>query len=142
MNFDWKFLYTVFDGRINRKPYWLGTLGLLVAVMILYGLIFSVLGIASIIPIIILSLATLYPSFALIIKRLHDRNKSGWWSLVFYIPSILSNIVNATMPGGTLAMICGLLGLIAAIWLLVEVGFLKGTDGPNDYGPDPLAGQR
>ena len=29
--------------------------------------------------------------------------------------------------------------LIGAIWFLIEVGFLPGTRGPNQYGADPLA---
>jgi uncharacterized membrane protein YhaH (DUF805 family) len=29
--------------------------------------------------------------------------------------------------------------IIGAIWLLVECGFLRGTEGPNNYGPDPIA---
>ncbi len=47
------------------------------------------------------------------IKRWHDRDKSGWWVLIALIPCI----------GG--------------IWTLVECGFLPGTPGENQYGPDP-----
>ena len=39
----------------------------------------------------------------------------------------------------TLGMILGLLSLVIGIWALVELGILKGTDGPNQHGPDPLA---
>ena len=48
-------------------------------------------------------------------KRYHDRNKSGWWILIVFVP------------------------VIGAIWYFVECGFLRGTRGPNPYGPDPLA---
>ena len=34
----------------------------------------------------------------------------------------------------------GLIPIIGGIWALVENGFLRGTDGPNQYGNDPLAG--
>jgi hypothetical protein len=44
------------------------------------------------------------------IKRFHDRDKSGWWVLIWLIP------------------------IIGAIWLLIELGFLKGTPGPNRFG--------
>lgn len=47
-------------------------------------------------------------------KRFHDRDKSGWWALLHFVPWI-----------GTL-------------WIIFECGFLKGTTGPNQYGPDPL----
>jgi uncharacterized membrane protein YhaH (DUF805 family) len=42
-------------------------------------------------------------------------------------------------PSG-LSMLVGLVSLAIAIWALVELGFLRGTDGPNQHGPDPLAG--
>jgi uncharacterized membrane protein YhaH (DUF805 family) len=35
----------------------------------------------------------------------------------------------------------GAIFLIGAIWLTIELGFLRGTAGPNDYGPDPLERQ-
>lgn len=27
---------------------------------------------------------------------------------------------------------------VVSIWLFVEIGFLRGTEGPNHFGPDPL----
>ena len=44
------------------------------------------------------------------------------------------------MEGG-LAIILGLAGFGISIWALVELGFLRGTVGPNQYGPDPLEGR-
>jgi hypothetical protein len=29
--------------------------------------------------------------------------------------------------------------LACSIWMLVEIGFLRGTKGSNSYGPDPLS---
>lgn len=52
----------------------------------------------------------LWNTYAVQAKRWHDRDKSGWWSMVGFIPYI----------GG--------------IWVLVECGFLRGTDGPNRHG--------
>jgi uncharacterized membrane protein YhaH (DUF805 family) len=57
-----------------------------------------------------------------VIRRLHDRGKSGWWYLGF--------IGTAFIP---------YLNVITSIWFLIETSFLRGTVGPNDYGPDPLA---
>ena len=48
------------------------------------------------------------------IKRWHDRDKSGWWVLINLVPCI------------------------GPFWALIECGFLRGTPGPNKYGPDPL----
>ena len=52
---------------------------------------------------------------AVAVKRYHDRNKSGWWVLIVFLP------------------------VIGGLWYLIECGFLRGTPGPNTYGPDPLA---
>jgi uncharacterized membrane protein YhaH (DUF805 family) len=74
-------------------------------------------------------------SIAVAIKRLHDRNKSGWWLLVFYLlPGVIGNIG----PYTGLDIVFQLASLALSIWALVELGFLRGTSGPNQYGPDPL----
>lgn len=52
------------------------------------------------------------PAFNLIIRRLHDSNKSGYWAVFALIPFF---------------------GIIAEL----IIGFRKPTDGMNDYGPDP-----
>jgi uncharacterized membrane protein YhaH (DUF805 family) len=46
-------------------------------------------------------------------KRCHDRDRSGWFQLIVLIP------------------------ILGALWLLVELGFLRGTIGANRFGPDP-----
>ena len=55
----------------------------------------------------------LYPIFAVYVKRAHDRNRTGWFVLLLFVP-----LVN--------------------LWPLVEFFFLRGTEGPNKYGPDPI----
>ena len=55
--------------------------------------------------------------------------------LVFYLlPAVLSGIDTAT--GMT---IFSLASASVSIYMIVELGFLRGTPGPNQYGPDPLA---
>lgn len=73
-------------------------------------------GLLSIIAALILIvgyIALIWVSFALPIKRWHDRNKSGWWILIAFIP------------------------VIGAVWALIENGCLRGTEGRNSYGDDP-----
>jgi uncharacterized membrane protein YhaH (DUF805 family) len=132
---DWKYLFTSFEGRINRKPFWLSLLALIIVEWIVILVLGMVLGTSmmgtidpnmapdqaaamatkGMIPIIIVSLLFLYPALAVYAKRWHDRGKSGWWTLI------------------------GLVPIVGGIWLLVELGFLRGTEGPNQYGNDPLA---
>jgi uncharacterized membrane protein YhaH (DUF805 family) len=75
------------------------------------------------------------------VKRLHDRDRSGWWIVVFYIvPWVLGSVANVADKQGndTVELVAGLIGLVCVIWGLVELGFLRGTRGPNRFGPDPL----
>ncbi len=65
------------------------------------------------------ALATLIPNIAVTVRRLHDRDMSGWWYLGFIVASIIP-----------------LIGLLASIAFIV-VMFLPGTDGPNRFGEDP-----
>ena len=74
----------------------------------------------------------------LVVKRLHDRDKSGWWILLFYLtPSVLGSIAN-TSEQPLVGFVFGVGSFVISIWALVELGFLRGTVGPNRYGPDPL----
>ncbi len=106
---DWTHLFFQFDGRINRAKWWLGAVILWVVEGIIFAIVRDNTGIVSLV-----SLVFLWPSLALGIKRFHDRDKSGWWVLI------------------------GLIPIIGFFWLLIELGFLEGTKGPNQYGPDPL----
>jgi hypothetical protein len=76
--------------------------------------------------------------FAVVIKRLHDRDKSAGWLLLFVlVPLILQTIAYYT-GAVEFKIILGLACFFIGIWFLVELGFLRGTAGPNRYGLDPL----
>ncbi len=107
---DWQQLFTSFEGRISRQPFWIGT-GVLFAVNVAVSLVIGGGFVGAVI-----GLALIYPSVCVSIKRWHDRGKSGWWVLIALIP------------------------VVGWIWTLVECGFLEGVSGANEYGPDPLAG--
>jgi uncharacterized membrane protein YhaH (DUF805 family) len=117
---DWNYLFTTFDGRINRQPFWAGTIVLLIVNLVGQGLIQLLFGegLIGVLLSLVLAIAVTYASFAVLIKRCHDRGKSGWWSLLALIP------------------------LIGLIWVVIDLGILEGSKGPNQYGPDPLAGER
>jgi uncharacterized membrane protein YhaH (DUF805 family) len=94
-----------------------------------------------------------YPAIALMKKRLNDRDRPSWMIYVFWAPTVLNILLNLIGAGYTMAETNGvqmpaptsigwlvsMLSLVVGIWALVELGFLKGTDGPNQHGPDPAA---
>jgi uncharacterized membrane protein YhaH (DUF805 family) len=69
-------------------------------------------------------------------KRLHDRNKSGWWLLLLY--GLPGGLAGVDRPMGY-EIAFDLVGTIISIWALIELGFLRGTRGRNQFGSDPLA---
>jgi uncharacterized membrane protein YhaH (DUF805 family) len=125
---NWKWLLTSFEGRINRGKYWAGVAVLVVAQVLLCMVAGAVFGFSyldgslpqiELLPGLIgvlIGIALFYCLLAVYAKRWHDRDKSGWWSLILFIP------------------------FIGGIWILVECGCLVGTEGPNRFGPDPLSG--
>jgi uncharacterized membrane protein YhaH (DUF805 family) len=74
------------------------------------------------------------------IKRLHDRNKSGWWIIPFWVaPGLLYKLLCWLDTPLTVALIVSALGFGLALWGFVELFCLRGMRGPNRFGPDPLA---
>ena len=72
---------------------------------------------------VVLLITVTWSGFATGIKRLHDREKSGWWILLFWLgPSVLGGI-QATSNNPTVAMTMGFGSSALAIWGLVELGF-------------------
>jgi uncharacterized membrane protein YhaH (DUF805 family) len=131
-----------YEGRINRAKFWLAVLA--------YVVISIVLGILLIVPYLgwllagVGYIAMIVSGIFVGIKRLHDRNKPGWWLVIFYVvPSILSGIgAYMTFDAGEqtpVAMLLSLVSLAISLWAFVELGCLRGTVGPNQYGPDPIA---
>jgi uncharacterized membrane protein YhaH (DUF805 family) len=91
-------------------------LAMIVVYMVLFGISMAIGETVGGILMLVFGLVMLWSSLAIQVKRWHDRDKSAWWLLMNFVP------------------------FIGAIWVLVECGFLRGTEGQNNYGPDPLAG--
>lgn len=140
-----------FAGRLNRARFWLANIVLFMVGLVLLPIpglswVFirtSPLSIAALVLVSIANLLVLFAGLAVVIKRLHDRDKSAWWLLLFYlVPSVLLTIAAYTDRTGTGAVEVRLILVLAclsiAVWFLVELGFLRGTTGPNRCGPDPL----
>ena len=143
-------LFFGFSGRLNRGKYWLAVVVFVVisAIMSALDLALGPDSISAALLNAIVGIVTFISGLAVGIKRLHDRDKSGWWLLVFYVvPGILITIALiigiygvATESMGNLgtATLLGLASLAIGVWAFVELGCLRGTVGPNRFGPDPL----
>jgi uncharacterized membrane protein YhaH (DUF805 family) len=73
------------------------------------------------------------------IKRLHDRNKSGWWIVTFLVLPPLLNTLWDWLDSPNLALLVSALAFCLSVWAFVELFCLRGSRGPNRFGPDPLA---
>jgi uncharacterized membrane protein YhaH (DUF805 family) len=154
--------FTGMDGRINRQAWWIGVIVLIIVAIILNFILGAIMGggMPSLEQLmdpavmmayaqkqgwisLIIGLITAYPYIALSVKRRHDRNNSGYDAIGLIVFSLLWSLIQAlglfTATGG-IGMVVSIIFLIYAIYMLVQLGFLKGTAGPNNYGPDPLGG--
>lgn len=144
-------LYARFKGRISRKPYWLGTM-LLFVITIIVVIAFIHVGIGTTpgtaghaAAVALFTAALLWPHSALMAKRLHDRNRPTWWLALFLVPVLIKTVKDTLIIPDDPLQSSGLdyalnaLIVVVGCWFLVELGFLRGTRGPNQHGPDPLA---
>ncbi len=102
--------YAVFNGRARRKEYWM---------FILFNILFFILAVIIdsaltdiYIVFTIYLVAMIIPTISVIVRRLHDIGKSGFWFFVRFIP------------------------VVGGIWLLVLL-CTEGQSGANQYGEDP-----
>lgn len=108
--------YGDFNGRARRTEYWMFQLFTIIF-MIVAIILDSVLGTAREgngygIFYLLFGLAIILPSWAVLVRRLHDIGKSGWWMLITLIP------------------------LIGGIWLFI-LTVTDSQSGDNDYGANP-----
>ena len=108
--------YADFKGRARREEYWMFVLFNIIVSFVIV-LVFAGIGIAIEVPEIIgLSyiyyLAILIPSISVVVRRLHDAGKSGWYYFISLIP------------------------IVGFIWLLVLL-CTDSENGPNKWGDNP-----
>ena len=76
--------------------------------------------------------------FALSIKRLHDRDKSGWWMVPFFaVPGLYDQFANR-LPDSPADLPLGIATGALCLWGFVELYCLKGSHKTNRFGADPL----
>jgi uncharacterized membrane protein YhaH (DUF805 family) len=136
-----------FEGRLNRKPWWLTNIAVGVGVTVLLLLGLAMVGehkfteaFLTMALLIILYIPLLWVSLALGAKRLHDRDKSAWWLALIYLgPGIASGIGDQM---DSMGFVLHLVAFAITVWAFVELGCLRGTLGPTGtvpthWGPSP-----
>jgi uncharacterized membrane protein YhaH (DUF805 family) len=139
---NWIFLYNGFHGRIGRQTFWIAMVVLAVAEFIAHVIADQIEGdrLGAIVD-----LAFTYPEFAVSLKRAHDRNLPPWLIMAFFALGAMLDLFTVLGVAGSdempsmLALTVAVPFSVGGIALLIELGFRRGTVGPNDYGPDPLA---
>ena len=138
-----------FNGRLRRQHFWISWLILLGAGVVLGWI--PILG-------TILSLAMIWPNIAIVVKRLHDMGKSGWFVVVPWVANIIGffMIVSAVGmaiftnpqafesedPSAALSMLGSMMGGLAVMFLvniafLLWIGITDSQRGDNKFGPNP-----
>lgn len=138
---NWTYLLTEFDGRIARQPFWIAFASVVAAEIIVHMIAYRIQGerLGAIVD-----LAFIYPEFAICAKRGHDRNIPTALIGSFFAMGALIDLITILGVGGSLEKPTAFFLLLIVIWLafgvalLADLGFRRGTPGPNRFGPDPL----
>jgi uncharacterized membrane protein YhaH (DUF805 family) len=139
---DWIYLLSSFEGRISRKTFWIGIAVLIVAELVVYFVAEALQGdrLSA-----IADLAFIYPEFAVAVKRAHDRNLPIWILVVFFGGEAVLDLLTVLELAGSIdqpsvvSLVIAVPFTVLLVALLIELGFRRGTIGPNQYGPDPVA---
>lgn len=162
--------YFGFDGRLSRGSYVVRFVSIWVTFMVITGLFMYAFGVSSVtdagsggghfmysvfqkIWVVLVGIS----GITLNTRRLHDLNHTGWWQILFVMPTVIAIAAVITVivgialgvSGGSHATITGVMGisglLAAGLCWLVTIIFQiyliikRGTVGANKYGDDPLA---
>ena len=102
--------YIDVEGRAARSEYWWFQLFLLIVNAVTMFLDYTLgVGLLNLLA----TLAFLAPNITVGVRRLHDKDRSGWWLLIVLVPII---------------------GILLLLYWFVT----RGTPGSNRFGPDPL----
>ena len=149
--------YVNFSGRARRKEYWFFVLFTFIFSIVARLLDLLIFGPSGMLISGLFGLAMLLPQLAVLVRRLHDTNRSGKWVLGYYLLTILWTGIlivwgmkyfvaamqgTAGMPVGfSIFAIVGVLAILAYSIVLLVWSCLPGTKGENRYGADPKAGE-
>ena len=139
---NWLYLLNSFEGRISRKPFWIA---MTVVAIANAAACYAAIVIDGDRLSAIVDLLFTYPQFAIATKRCHDRDMPIWLLIVFFVGNAVLDLFDVLGVSGTpdepsmLVIAISVPFMVLLVVLVIELGFRRGTPGPNRYGPDPLA---
>lgn len=143
----WRYLFS-FEGRINRAKVWLFVAGLILAegaIAIVARLALWIgdaldtgqaMAISDDIVMLLVYVFGAAANVALLsvaVRRMHDANRSGWFLLAYPLVGAICALQSDATP------MQWIVGTAMLLLFLFVMFVLPGTDGPNRFGPDPLA---
>jgi uncharacterized membrane protein YhaH (DUF805 family) len=143
---DYAWLLLSFKGRINRARFLVVQLALITAWLIIW--LKSPFDFSSQWEAWVIAIALIWINTATTVKRLHDRDRSGWWAVAVFIISRLSYVyyglffglhfgVDISIARELLLVMFAVALSLLQTWVVIELFFLIGTDGSNRFGADP-----
>ncbi|OSS42109.1 Integral membrane protein [Desulfurella amilsii] len=145
-----------FKTRSPRKEFWMFYLGNIIVFVILLTLLTLVLHALKVAEyteliavystfVMIWRIVLLLPTLSLQTRRFHDVNKSGWLTVLFFACTFSLGFISSAFEHNyikgenfTVLVLIALLCLAIDIWLFIVLGFVKGTNDSNKYGPRTL----
>lgn len=139
--------YLMLSGRIRRWRFFVYGLALYIIAPVLILLAIPAIDnaryprAATFIVVVVLVVSWYWANMALVVKRLHDLNKTGWhYVWMFLVPGLLSGGLSFELSRRSdghwsvgYGLVVGIVPFLASLYLT----FARGSDGPNDYGYPP-----
>jgi uncharacterized membrane protein YhaH (DUF805 family) len=133
-----------YDGRVGRLYFFLGFVAFVAVMSFLISIVEDATAgtgdIGRYVAFVFIVGIGIWMHSAMVIKRLHDRDKAAGWYLIYgaapvgiFIAAIYAYIER--IPAA--AWILFTVSIAGLIWAIVELGIMRGTAGPNRFGPEP-----
>src|SRR5215510_5433157 len=145
-------------GRIHRTDFWVGLvviMGMTALAILLNGKRVSGGALGEFFALVtVIAVLSPYCLTAVVVKRLHDLDRSGWHALVLIVAFLLAGLAALADEGlqqnqitlaewrefwTTVFYVTAGVAVALLAYLLVKLGFTRGTLGANRFWPDPAA---
>jgi uncharacterized membrane protein YhaH (DUF805 family) len=125
---DWSELFFSADGRVARMPFLVAGAILIFVFSVYESMVDANPPLHWLTGVFVYGLLV-FTGVCVLSKRLHDRGRSGWWSLVVLFAFALAY----PYPRDPFKLIAA----VFLLWAFVELALMPGEQGSNRFGPNP-----